>query len=239
MAQVGLCVMAFYGLFYTVIPLYQKAALDEEIAKKTALLRHTEKSLADTYASLRNYVARNATFYPGAQCTGLLVPPHFSRPRAAGEKSDWEEILDIPSGKCLTDAGESDSKLKMLSSGDQAYFLGEVKKAALEIDRMRLAARAKCEALAKRPETVPALPPPTPGSFAAEMEYILKRAGMQSARTPQNALREAQFQIATQYGEDARARILQLGRVSWPAESQSQDALTHLGSGYAVGYGVQ
>jgi len=45
-AQLGLLVLAIFGYFYTVLPIYQKSLLDEEIAKKTLQLNALEGQLA-------------------------------------------------------------------------------------------------------------------------------------------------------------------------------------------------
>jgi len=44
-SQVGLLALAVFGYFYTVLPVYQKSLLDEEIAKKTLELNHKDADL--------------------------------------------------------------------------------------------------------------------------------------------------------------------------------------------------
>jgi hypothetical protein len=51
-SQVGLLLLAVFGYFYTVLPVYQKALLDEDIAKKTLELRAMENRLSQTEALL-------------------------------------------------------------------------------------------------------------------------------------------------------------------------------------------
>lgn len=51
-SQVGLLVLAGYGYIYTVLPVYQKALLDEEIAKKTLELNKKELELQIKNAEL-------------------------------------------------------------------------------------------------------------------------------------------------------------------------------------------
>ena len=51
-SQAGLLMLAAFGYFYTVIPVYQKALLDEEIAKKTLELQEKESELAQKSAEL-------------------------------------------------------------------------------------------------------------------------------------------------------------------------------------------
>ncbi len=44
-SQLGLLLLAIFGYFYTVLPVYQKSLLDEEIAKKTLALNAMESNL--------------------------------------------------------------------------------------------------------------------------------------------------------------------------------------------------
>ncbi|MDP9605521.1 UNVERIFIED_ORG: chromosome segregation ATPase [Variovorax paradoxus] len=47
-SQLGVLLLAVFGYFYTVLPVYQKSLLDEEIAKKTLELQAMEKRVAAT-----------------------------------------------------------------------------------------------------------------------------------------------------------------------------------------------
>jgi uncharacterized secreted protein with C-terminal beta-propeller domain len=51
-SQAGLLLLAAFGYIYTVIPVYEKALLDEEIAKKTLDLQKKESELAQKSAEL-------------------------------------------------------------------------------------------------------------------------------------------------------------------------------------------
>jgi hypothetical protein len=51
-SQLGLLLLAIFGYFYTVLPIYQKSLLDEDIARKTLELRAMENRLAQTEALL-------------------------------------------------------------------------------------------------------------------------------------------------------------------------------------------
>ena len=54
-SQFGILIIAIIGYFYTVVPLYQKSVLDEEIAKKVIELNIVQKKLDDNYAELRKW----------------------------------------------------------------------------------------------------------------------------------------------------------------------------------------
>lgn len=52
LSQVGLLALAIFGYFYTVLPVYQKSLLDEEIAKKTLELNSVEKKITSLESEL-------------------------------------------------------------------------------------------------------------------------------------------------------------------------------------------
>lgn len=52
LSQVGMLILAIFGYFYTVLPVYQKSLLDEEIAKKTIELNQKDQQLASKSAEL-------------------------------------------------------------------------------------------------------------------------------------------------------------------------------------------
>lgn len=56
-SQAGLLILATFGYFYTVIPVYQKSLLDEEIAKKTLDLEKKESELTQKSSELASLTA--------------------------------------------------------------------------------------------------------------------------------------------------------------------------------------
>lgn len=62
-SQLGLLLLAVFGYYYTVLPVYQKSLLDEEIAKKTLELRSMEERVSHAEALLasREEEFRNVT----------------------------------------------------------------------------------------------------------------------------------------------------------------------------------
>jgi len=56
-SQAGLLILAAFGYFYTVVPVYQKSLLDEEIAKKTLDLQKKESELTQKSSELASLTA--------------------------------------------------------------------------------------------------------------------------------------------------------------------------------------
>lgn len=93
-AQAGLFVITIGTLYFTVIPLYQKALLDEEIAKKQVLLEHTQADLAAAYAQVRSFTIGHFVFDASVECSGVMRPPD-------NERESFRAILDIDPATCL------------------------------------------------------------------------------------------------------------------------------------------
>lgn len=80
-SQIGILVVAIFGYFYTVIPLYQKSILDEEIAKKTLELQTLKNEI---YTKQRKALISGFILQSEFDCTGLLDRP--KEPLNLGEK---------------------------------------------------------------------------------------------------------------------------------------------------------
>lgn len=75
-AQIGGVALALVGLFYTVIPLYQKAAVDEQLARKEYELQVVNQNLdlakATLYQTQRNAYIRGKIPAVSAECSGVM-----------------------------------------------------------------------------------------------------------------------------------------------------------------------
>ena len=82
-AQVGLFALTLAALYYTVIPLYKTAALEEQIAQREAQLKTVENRLAATesavteakeslYREKRGEALRRFILTVGPKCSGLF-----------------------------------------------------------------------------------------------------------------------------------------------------------------------
>ena len=112
MARFGLFVLTLWASFYTVIPLYKTAALEEQIARRETELKAAEQKLAETvsahndvtekaYRRSRADVLWNLNYKAGPRCSGLFRPPE--EPVALGSKPRPERpLLDINVAECLT-----------------------------------------------------------------------------------------------------------------------------------------
>lgn len=235
-AQVGLFVITLWALFFTVIPLYKTAALEEQIARREAELKAAEQKLAETVAALtdatkkaysrsRADVLWNLSYQAGPRCSGL-----FRRPEelvALGDKPRPERpLLDINVAECLT--GEL-VKLKpesVLRDADLLTLRAAVDQAAASLEKQRsdaLAAMRQMET--KSTEELYAIAPK--GPFVQQVDEWRDRVRQAYPGLlrpdPQNehsrAVRNAQEKIARAFEEQVRIEIHKLRDIAWPEPS--------------------
>jgi hypothetical protein len=91
LAQFGLFLFTIGSIYFTVLPLYQKALLEEAIAKKEVELANTTKILNKSYARIRLYAVRE--FYITA------VPPCTGRFNTTRNTIKKDEITEKPKSR--------------------------------------------------------------------------------------------------------------------------------------------
>jgi hypothetical protein len=75
LSQFGLFLFTVRTIFFTVIPLYQKALLDEAIAKKEVELKEANTELEKAYGRMKFSILKDFAFMAGAGCSNLLYRP--------------------------------------------------------------------------------------------------------------------------------------------------------------------
>jgi hypothetical protein len=103
-SQIGLLIVAVFGYVYTVIPVYQKSLLDEQIAKKELELKNIQLKLDESYALNRMELIKN--FVQGAtyRCSGIDKLPknaseNFDNKRTI--KQALGEVFEVQIKECL------------------------------------------------------------------------------------------------------------------------------------------
>jgi len=161
-SQFGLFALTIAALYYTVIPLYQKAVLDEAIAKKElklaanekelvesknridqsekllsesrARLEQSEKALDDSYAAIKRYVVNGFIFTTGAECTGLMSPID---PNSEKTEPEISPILTENYLACFNRIIGSSTRLNQLRKADRDRLIQETREAGLTIEAQR------------------------------------------------------------------------------------------------------
>ena len=220
-SQLGLFVFTVGALYFTVIPLYQKALLDEQIARKEIELRNLQIALNAAYAKNRTSIVRNFVFSSGAACSGLLIPPpilrSFGEKSASHEKSLAEEILEIRPQECLAKELNAASQLKELRANDLALLRSNISAIGPTLEQSRQAALVR---LSKAGETSRNAPRtiPTTGAAGAIAAYVLngQSAAFQQQVLAEIAADKERLDAASQYGNEVRSRLRKLNTIQWP-----------------------
>lgn len=131
-AQFGLFIITLFTIYYTVIPLYQMAALQEGIARKESELAELNFKVKEAHYKIRAYVIDKVVAGMILECSGLLVPPVAPlkfREEAKADKVPF--IFESDSASCLSKEFEEGIRFRgtELSKSEVQFFrerLGDV-----------------------------------------------------------------------------------------------------------------
>lgn len=122
-AQVGGIALALFGLYFTVIPLYQKAAVDEQLARANMELVRVEQALAvarvETYTLRRERLMLGLSFSAPDECAEVrkaIGQALLSDDKAGRRKKVLQ--FDTNIAECLVAQVESIRIRKILSDSD-------------------------------------------------------------------------------------------------------------------------
>lgn len=164
-SQFGLFVITLGSLYFVVLPLYQKAVLDEAIARKEIELKESEKLVELSYGKIRSYAVKQFVFQVGLNCI-IDTTPIVSKEQLAKESQNQRKtVLALDVAKCINDEVGNSKELKELQAGDQVNFSIEVKNIADMIEKRRVVALEQYRQLPNKARLNPALlKPPQPFS---------------------------------------------------------------------------
>ena len=137
-SQFGLFLVTTVTIYFTVIPLYQKAFLEEAIAQKEIQLKQLEEKVSKSYSQIRAYAVGQFVGYVGQKCSGLLSPTGLGR--APDTKSPKLVFLENNVEECIFDVFNKSKTIQDLRKEDQELILTNLKKIAKELEKKRVAA---------------------------------------------------------------------------------------------------
>ena len=145
-AQIILAAATIDAFFFTVIPLYQKAAVDEQVAKQQVKLENLEQQIRAGYERIRADVVRQYFFSAGSKCMALLDPPALTL--GAKQPVDFSEhalSLDVPA--CMRAELHSLNIANDITPADFVAFSTAVDRTSRAVSIAQLAARARVAAI--------------------------------------------------------------------------------------------
>jgi hypothetical protein len=219
-SQVGLFSLTIFGFYYTVIPLYQKAVLDEAIAMKEIELKAMQKSLEADYSEIRGYVVNQFVFSAGAECTGLLIrieDPSTDQQSRSNEKSWISETLDLDSAACLRKMFTGNGRLKQLRKTDYLKLSSSLERLAEHLDNKRKLALQAYKDLPDKAKIDPSILPQVTGRSASMIDTLKPYISIKQYQESlyREAVNAARLKIAVEYGNYARNNIRQLQSLDW------------------------
>lgn len=233
-AQVGLFILTIAALFYTVIPLYKTAALEEQIARREAELKAVETKLGSiesalteangrAYQRARADVLWNLAYRAGPKCSGLFDPLHRQIP-ADDELLELPDppLLELNVAQCLKEV-LAQTTLDNLKETDRRFLTTAVADLGRRLEMQRAEAHIAIGHLESKPiDELEALAPKGPFLLRHEawQESVRRRFPQLLPRNPERerkaTLRRAQEKVATDFEEQVRIETRKLREIIWP-----------------------
>lgn len=215
-AQIVGVALALAGLFYTVIPLYQKAAVDEQLARREMELKAVEASLtegkAEVYRLRRDDLVRVTVRGAAEECSdsfrGFMDLP-------AGEREPEEAYrlrLDVNVKDCVDRHLARAETSKQLGAADLEAWRAWAKPIVAELEAERLRTRQTVQELPRRAAADPSLLDDD-GEFSQITEELFKHYEAYLFPTPQLRQERDKHQFARRL-QFTRERVAMAYRLS-------------------------
>jgi len=233
LSQFGLFLFTVGTLYFTVLPLYQKALLDEAIARKEVELIQTNEALEKAYGQLRKSEIRMYIMGAGAECSGLLIPPAIPRLNASGPRESLaEQVFKINVRTCLEEVATARAIKQVLRLADYEFLMSKIQELSLRLEDKKRGATAEHDGLPERARLNPSSIPPPIGFTARAIELFEKAHDEANDRSSESrkleskiVLEKKRFQAAISqardgvvwtYSKDVQNEILALNKLQWP-----------------------
>jgi hypothetical protein len=220
LAQVVLMAATIAGFYFTVVPLYQKAALEEQIAKREIELKSAEAAVRKAeelaYRRERRDAVAAVWFPISTECSGVFVALTF---KVSGDIDRSDDPLPGDIVECVRsklDKGD----LSKLRAVDVAHLRSQGLALSQSLESLRIKARNEIS-------EIPSLPVEELAKFAPEREVertvdeYLSRVQSPDATAERRrtaAVRRAQRAIGASFREAAAKQLGALVRMEWPSD---------------------
>jgi len=221
-AQFGLFLITAGTIYFTVIPLYQKALLDEQIARREIELNRIQDELDVAYKKIRASSVSTYTLRVGAECSGLLLPIDQTGDDS-GTKVDFaKRVLSVSPEDCLRREMKM-AALKELRPSDMRFFQVEVSRVGARLEAFRKEALDDYSGAEQRARNRP-LGMPRGQAARAMVERLLAGQSEEFRRNilAQIAVDEERSAVGSSYGDKFREEVSNLRNINWPASKASE-----------------
>ena len=218
-------IIAGLGYWFTVIPLYQKAAVDEQLARREAELKQLDVELAnarrEAYELVRSGLLQQTALRASYDC-------------AAFWREDKDTAIDHISRSltpCLIKASASIVATKRLSNEDGQMLMLATNELAADWEKLRLSLLDKMSTVPSRAANDPTVLAPDGPYTKRVQEFLAKAEPYLSAedrigrrqRQFEERVRRTQLLMASDFGVEASVAISKFYRTGiWPAIKLTQ-----------------
>lgn len=143
-AQIGLLCITVFTIFYTVIPLYQNASLQESVAKKEKELKELQESIDALYVKHRNELLSNfirTGIYDCSPLTNVIMKPsgnlYSNRKSFEEEMNEYRTVFDKDLNLCLKDMLHTNKDVRELREIDKELLAQKINLLQPKLDAER------------------------------------------------------------------------------------------------------
>jgi hypothetical protein len=217
--QVALLALTAGGFYFTVLPLYQKALLDEAFARKEIELKQVTTTLDAQYAQLRQLAVREFVMRAEFDCSGLGETLRTALNNTSVKKSAFS--VDVK--QCLLRHETIAPNLSVLRANDRNFFRIAVTKVA---DRL---VTLQSEAAAGYTRAEKDVNDSNTDAYAAKREFSARQLALLSpymkpdevtARKRQNAVAQLREERIQAYRSAVGEQLRGLNKMHWPTNQQ-------------------
>ncbi|WP_313117253.1 hypothetical protein [Ectopseudomonas guguanensis] len=226
MSQFGLFALTIGVFYFTVIPLYKVATLEEGIARRELELNETNEKLKAATINLefkeRELYKRDrqelieGIAYAAPFCSGLMEPPKTRIPENRNELGD--SILKIDAAQCLRDRVEKSKSETVLSSTDNSHLKLTINNIAAKLEEAQKQALLDIKTLPERAKKDPSIL--APKSFNEEhldsLLNMLSPGFINDELSHQSAIDRTRTAITFDFADFVQKEISALRKIEWP-----------------------
>lgn len=229
LSQLGLFALTIGAFYFTVIPLYKTAALEESIARREFELNATteklkiataafEKIKLEAYERDRRDLQKRIAF-AAPYCSGLMTPPE----EFISKKTAYlgENILKVDTAQCFRAEFEKNDAEKILTPEDYTYIKSVADDISNALSRLQKQAMLDIDSVPERAAKDPSILAPM-GPMEEEVEEFEKTIEalapgvIKHSDKLQDAIVRTRNKIAWDFSEAARQEITEILDVDWP-----------------------
>ncbi|MFG5411145.1 hypothetical protein ABXN37_27370 [Piscinibacter sakaiensis] len=223
-AQFGLFLFTVGSLYFTVIPLYQKAVLEEAIAKREIELKALNDRFDAAYKRLRASAVRDFQMLATPHCAGLYNPPRAATLQASAAEERTPRavfVFSVDVRSCLTNVASETRALSDLSAADRRQFDEELSKVIGRLEAKKASALEEYSKIPAELTDAEAEALPADSYRVRHLELMARVRGREAMRLARRRLAAdlKREEVGSDYERSITEELLVLRRTAWRTDS--------------------